>query len=122
MAVISVDSEVLDVKMSCIRLVRNLGDILGDYQMYTEKLVDGSVYEGEASAHLETTVQVFDTHMTKLIEFYTACAQYLDNVWEEMVKLDADLASQMYFDYLRENRELHQEDIDALREVHGIEL
>jgi len=122
MAVISVDSEVLEMKMSCMRLARNLGEILDDYQMYTAKLVDDSVYEGAASSNLVTVVQVFDTHITKLVEFYIACAQYLNNVWEEMVKLDAELASQMYFDYLQENRELHQEEIDAIREVYGIEL
>ena len=122
MAIISVNSEILEIKMSCMRLVRNLGEILDDYQMYAEKLVDDSVYEGAASENLATVVQVFDTHITKLMEFYIACAQYLNNVWEEMVMLDMELASQMYFDFLRENRELHQEEIDAVREVYGIEL
>jgi len=122
MAIISVDSEVLEMKMSCIRLTRNLGEILDDYHMYTEKLLDGSVYEGAASGNLATVVQVLDIHIMKLVEFYTACAQYLDLIWEEMVMLDMELASQMFFDFLRENRELHQEEIDAVREVYGIEL
>jgi len=122
MAIISVDSEVLEMKMSCMKLAKNLGEILDDYQMHSAKLVDGSVYEGVASGNLETVVQVFGVHLTKLTELYIACAQYLNLVWEEMVKLDEDLASQMYFDFLRENRASHQGEIDALREAYGIEL
>ena len=122
MAIISVDSEVLEMKMSCIRLVEDIGAILDNYQLHKGKLLDGSIYEGRASDRLEIAVQVFEIHLTKLIEFYIACSQYLNNVWVEMVRLDAELATQMYFDFLRANSGSHQAEINALREVYGIEL
>ena len=122
MAIISVDSEVLAMQMSCSRLVENIGSILDNYRLQKGKLLDGSIYEGRASDRLEIAVQVFEIHLVKLLEFYIVCVQYLTHVWEQMVALDAELATQMYFDFLRENRASHQREIDVLREVHGIEL
>ena len=100
---ISVDEEMLELTMSCNALVQNIEGIINDYQIRKDMLTDDLTYQGLAKDRLELATQTFELHLINLRDFYTICALYLDNVWQVMAKLDADLAMQLYNEYMERN-------------------
>ena len=100
---ISVDEEMLDLTMRCNALVQNIEGIINDYQVRKDILTDHLTYQGLTNDRLELATQTFELHLVNLRDFYTVCALYLDNAWQEMAKLDADLAMQLYNEYLERN-------------------